>query len=179
VRRTTCRIVGVALGCALVLVGASVPAWALEPGSLDPSFGGDGRVDRDFGSELKETGLDMVLQADGKVVVAGGQQEGGDGKFAVARYNPGGAFDTSFHGTGHLTVPIGLATSSTRATGVALTPSGKIVAAGLSGDGDFAVMRLGPGGTLDHSFSGDGKVVVGFGQDSFDEAFTTAVQPDG
>jgi uncharacterized delta-60 repeat protein len=64
---------------------------------------------------------------------------------------------------------------------VALQPDGKIVAAGTIGDeetGDFALARYRPDGTLDRSFSRDGKVIVAFGPGS-DQAHAVAVQPDG
>jgi uncharacterized delta-60 repeat protein len=50
------------------------------------------------------------------------------------------------------------------------------VAAGGSG-GDFAVVRLNPDGSLDTSFSGDGKQTTDFGGD--DDAAELAIQADG
>jgi uncharacterized delta-60 repeat protein/uncharacterized repeat protein (TIGR01451 family) len=53
-------------------------------GSLDTTFGSDGRVTTDFGGN--ENGLSVVLQVDGKIVMAGWTDAGGDLDFAVARY---------------------------------------------------------------------------------------------
>ena len=69
-----------------------MPARYNSDGSLDTSFGIGGSV---------VTGLlrgsDVVIQPDGKIVVAGdslGPQMNGD--FAVARFNSDGSLDTSF-----------------------------------------------------------------------------------
>lgn len=47
----------------------ALPAVA-EPGDLDDSFGGDGRVTTTFGSG-DESANAVVIQADGRIVVAG------------------------------------------------------------------------------------------------------------
>ena len=48
-----------------------------------------------------------------------------------------------------------------------------------SGSGDFALARYLPNGTLDATFSGDGKVLTNFGSGSHDEAYALALQPNG
>jgi uncharacterized delta-60 repeat protein len=55
----------------------------LPDGSLDPTFGVEGKVTTDLGGDNQAGAL--VLQPDGKLVVAGGA--GGD--FALARYESG------------------------------------------------------------------------------------------
>ncbi|WP_244258237.1 calcium-binding protein [Streptomyces sp. Tu 2975] len=105
-------------------------------GSLDTGFGGDGRVDPPAG------GRDMVLQSDGRIVLAGGSVPG---DFAVVRHNPDGSLDTGFGGDGLVTTDFG---GSDRARGVVLQDDGKIVAAGSGGpNGDFALARYEGGGT--------------------------------
>ena len=94
-----------------------------EPdGSLDPSFGQNGRVTTDLGAS--EGANALVLQPDGKLVVAG--ESGGD--FALARYNPDGSLDTSFSGDGIVTTDF--AGWGDVAYAVALQDDGRIVAAG-------------------------------------------------
>ena len=44
---------------------------------------------------------------------------------------------------------------------------------------DFALARYLPNGTLDATFSGDGRVLTDFGSGSDDYAFALALQPDG
>ena len=51
---------------------------------------------------------------------------------------------------------------------MAIQADGKIVAVGARGDGDFALARYNTDGTLDPSFSGDGKQTTNFA--GFDQA---------
>ena len=137
-------------------------------GSLDTSFSGDGTTVTAFGSGGARG---VALQDDGKIVVAGGT--GGlpaARDFALARYNTNGALDTGFSGDGMLRTDIA---DVDAATGVAVQEDGKIVAVGhadvLSVDhpdtaisGDFALARYNPDGSLDASFSGNGKQTTDF-----------------
>ena len=65
----------------------------MAAGSLDPTFGGDGRIVRDAG-----TGGAVVVQADGKVITAGEIDSPGGGgfDFFLARYNADGSPDATF-----------------------------------------------------------------------------------
>ena len=70
--------------------------------------------------------------------------------------------------------------ASDRATGVALQGDGKIVVVGAGGGdltSDFALARYNPDGSLDTSFSGDGKQTTDFGR--LDGANGVALQGDG
>ena len=138
-------------------------------GSLDPSFSGDGRQTTDFGGNDFATGV--AIQADGKIVAVGH----GRGDLALARYNPNGSLDTSFSGDGKQGTNFGAADDF--ASGVAIQENGKIVALGTTGGGNFALARYNPNGTLDTSFSGDGKQVTNFGGN--DEASGVVIQADG
>ncbi len=62
---------------------------------------------------------------------------------------------------------------------MAIQADGKIVAVGPSGadGGDFALARYNPNGSLDTSFSGDGKQTTDFG--GVDRANGVAIQADG
>jgi uncharacterized delta-60 repeat protein len=145
-------------------------------GSLDPSFSGDGKQTTDFGLDDGATGV--ALQGDGKIVVVGGGFVGADGDvFALARYNPDGSLDPSFSGDGKQTTNFG---NVDQANGVAVQGDGKIVAVGTAGLGGFALARYNADGSLDTSFSGDGKQTTAFGsQNSLDEGTAVALQPDG
>jgi len=67
-------------------------------GSLDPTFGASGKVTTDFGNGY-DYGWALAIQGDGRIVAVGrtDPQQGFPG-FAVARYNPNGALDTTFGG---------------------------------------------------------------------------------
>ncbi len=108
-------------------------------------------------------------------------RSGKSSDFAVARYNPNGSLDTSFSGDGKQTASFG---ESDVAKGVAIQADGKIVAVGNDCNGnpdttcDFALARFStPNGSLDTSFSGDGKQTADLGY--VDIADATRVQEDG
>ena len=164
VRRTAStrprRPVAAGLVAALVALGlvlaSPLPSGAAEAGSLDPAFGGNGTVVTDVGADTQDTGVDVAVQPDGKIVVAG--TSGDD--VLVLRYNADGTLDTSFSGDGKLTQDISGADAG---NAVALQPDGKILVAGSSGaDTAFAVLRFTPAGALDTTFDTDGVVTEPF-----------------
>ncbi|HET6867778.1 MAG TPA: PASTA domain-containing protein [Solirubrobacteraceae bacterium] len=149
-------------------------------GSLDTSFNGTGKVTTAVGPGFAlDYANALALQPDGKLVAAGSSNNGSKNDFAVARYNPDGSPDTSFHGTGKVTTAIGPADNEAYA--VAVQPDGKVLVAGKSSNGsnyDFALARYNPDGSPDTSFNGTGKVTTAIGPDD-DIAAAIAVQPDG
>src|SRR5262245_52585394 len=155
-------------------------------GTLDPTFGSRGRVRTDFPG-LAAVPSSVVIQPDGKIVVAGGAFPlftfAGD--FKIVRYNPNGSLDTSF-GDG------GIATTSFPGDGsyafaVALQADGKIIAAGTDfvdfnpgdmSDTDFALARYNTDGTPDATFGTGGQVTTDFFGNE-DDVFSVLIQPDG
>ncbi len=68
------------------------------------------------------------------------------------------------------------------ASAVALTPDGKIVVVGSSTAGNaqvFSVARYNTDGTLDITFSGDGKTFTALGTNNYAQGMAVAVQADG
>jgi uncharacterized delta-60 repeat protein len=135
-----------------------------------------------FGSNETDTARDVVIQNDGKVVVAGTHQGSGYGgeQFAVLRLNADGTPDTSFSGDGMNTLDI---RDDDQATSVALQSldgdgtaqrivvggSSTVFQIGISGGDnldsfstDFAVARFTSTGAVDTSFNGNGYVVTPF-----------------
>jgi uncharacterized delta-60 repeat protein len=134
----------------------------LLTGDLDLTFSGDGLVTTAFpnGSGSLAEGRAMLIQDDGKIVVAGYASNGTNDDFAVARYNTDGSLDNSFDGDGKVTTAVG--TARDVAESIALQSDGKIIVAGFTRNGSsdqFAVVRYNTDGTLDTSFDGDGKLV--------------------
>jgi len=146
-------------------------------GTLDPTFGGDGKVTTPIMSD-SDTANAVALQPDGKIVAAGEGYTGADYEFALARYNANGSLDAGFDADGLLTTVLGVSTA--RARGVIVQPDGKILAAG-SAQGtspEFGFVRYSPNGTLDTSFDGDGKVTTVVGTNNHG-AVAVGTQPDG
>jgi uncharacterized delta-60 repeat protein len=146
-------------------------------GNLDLAFSGDGKVLTDFGGV--DSAHDVAIQSSGKIVVSGVRcNTSSVCDLALARYNPNGALDPTFSGDGKQVVSFG--SSNGTEGGLAIQADGKIVVAGFmtngAGDSDFAAYRLNPNGTLDASFSGDGKVNFGFGAGRQDAAFNMVLQ---
>jgi uncharacterized delta-60 repeat protein len=148
-------------------------------GSLDTSFGDDGKVTTDFFG-FAEAAIAVALQPDGKIVAVGGTGFGFAFDFALARYNRDGSLDTSFGDGGKVTTDFFGGADQARA--VAIQPGGKIVVAGLvrlsSEDFDFALARYNRDGSLDTSFGDGGKVTTDFFGFS-DTASAVAIQPGG
>ena len=144
-------------------------------GSLDTSFDGDGTVLTPVGTS-GDYAYDVALQSDGKIVVAGHAGIGSRNNFAVVRYNTDGTLDTSFGSDGKVTTPL---FDTDGAHAVAIQADGKIVAAGRSlnsvGTEFVGVVRYNTDGTLDTSFSGDGRLISSQGC----AAYSSALQTDG
>jgi uncharacterized delta-60 repeat protein len=99
-------------------------------GTLDSSFDGDGRVITPFGITF---GGDVVVQNNGKILVAGHSNFGGSRNwdFVLLRYNADGTLDSTFDGDGKVTTDFG-ASSEDRAYSMALQHDGRIILAGRS-----------------------------------------------
>ena len=97
-------------------------------GTLDTSFGGTGIVKTDLGSNRSLD--DLVLQADGKIIVEGEISNVDSRDFLLARYNSDGSLDTSFGANGKVVTDFGGGQDS--AGGIAAQPDGKIVVIGGS-----------------------------------------------
>ena len=182
--------------------------FRLNPdGSPDSSFGSGGRTVISVqagGTHVDSTGGYVDLQPDGKILVGGSDTlnpsatSSDTGDFVIARLTAAGALDTSFNSTGIQTVNIGNTTAndySSSLAGLALTPDGKIVAAGTttppspgptaSASQDFVVARLTSAGALDTSFNNTGTETINFTAatpttpPSNDTASGVVVQTDG
>jgi uncharacterized delta-60 repeat protein len=164
-------------------------------GTLDPAFGGDGKVVRHFHSRLcggSPIANAVAVQPDGKIVAAGmigcapkvGALPGP--YFIVARYRVSGSLDPTFGRHGRVTTVFHVGNRADSAFDVAVQANGRIVAAGWEGvrppatdRTNFALIRFTTGGRLDASFGGDGKVATTFGDKRCDSRIVAIVlQPD-
>ena len=147
-------------------------------GSPDNSFSNNGRIKVPVGSS-HDYGWFCSLQPNGKIIAAGPVRQGPDLEFGMVRLNTNGSLDNSFGNGGKVITPFSNADDFSWSC--ALAPDGKIVVGGASTIGDnrkFAVARYLTNGTLDPSFSADGKVVTSIGAGE-DKGRSVIVQPDG
>jgi uncharacterized delta-60 repeat protein len=148
-------------------------------GSLDNTFDTNGMVITDFGSDRFDYGYAVVIQPDGKIIIAGESSvTANTSDFGLARYNPDGSLDSSFDTDGKVITDFG---SDEQGHAITLQPDGRIVVAGHNGNGsnyDFALARYNSDGSLDTSLDSDGKVITDFGSNS-DLGSAVALQPDG
>ena len=161
-------------------------------GSIDTTFGTNGRVVIDFGGMGNLGREDMAnavaIQDDGKIVIGGSTRSvTGNPIYAAVRLNPDGSFDTTFDADGKVAIDLIDPGSANEVIAVLIQPDGKIVlvgegpsATGAANDEDFAAVRLNPDGSLDTAFGTGGKVSVEVtAADQRDTPRAAALQADG
>ncbi|MEJ7827382.1 MAG: hypothetical protein WKF91_04285 [Segetibacter sp.] len=145
-------------------------------GSLDNTFGTDGKVTTDFG--MHEQIHCIALQSDGKIVAAGLGTTSGNSSgyaFSLARYNANGSLDNTFGVGGKVITTLSAGSFNPDIVySIAIQVDGKIVAGGES-EGNFALVRYNPDGSLDNTFDTDGKVNI----DMIGRVRSVAIQSDG
>jgi len=171
-----------------LLAGQNVFALARynAAGVLDGTFGGngDGKVttfiqdsDSDGTGDGDDLGRAMLIQPDGKIVVAGLAFDGpnAENAFGVARFNADGTLDQAV-----LTrfPAVGGADEDAGGWAVARQQDGKIVVAGTDNAGDFALVRYNPDLTEDLTFGSGGVVTTAIGS-GVDQIRAMAIQTDG
>lgn len=159
-------------GAALFFVCQTAATEAQQnPGNLDTSFNGNGKIIAAFDNPDNVAGA-VAVQPDGKIVVAGltgtidtFSKTPGSSNFLVLRYNADGSLDSTFDMDGKVVTSFG--NGEDGAGAVLIQPDGKIIAAGSSETarstdnfnlavvryfGDNIVAR-----SADFDFDGDGK----------------------
>ncbi|WP_245400237.1 hypothetical protein [Nocardia albiluteola] len=149
-------------------------------GRLDAGFALGGKISADLGTRAGHAKA-VVIDSDGKIVVAGSTRDPVQGdKFVLVRYTSSGQQDTDFGENGKVSTDFG--GKAAVAYGLALTPAGKLVAAGTStgtATGDtIALARYTSDGKLDAGFGNGGKVSTNPGVKA-NSANAVAVQHDG
>jgi uncharacterized delta-60 repeat protein len=140
-------------------------------GTLDPTFAGDGMALVEFDGESSARAV--AVQRNGKVLLAGRAVHplpsgccASD--FALARLTPTGALDSSFGGDGKVLTDFlpGPDNGQDDAHALLVRADGRILVAGGGVAGadsvDFAVARYRANGSLDPTFSYDGRVTTDF-----------------
>jgi uncharacterized delta-60 repeat protein len=133
-------------------------------GSVQTSYGPDdvGLVvaPEELGFSL--TGVSAALDPDGRLLVGGTLNDGGNNDFALCRFDIDGSLDAFPNGLQCLKVAFDLGgTNDDTLRDIAVQSDGKIVMAGSAGFSaeliEGAVARIDTNGDLDTTFNGDGK----------------------
>ncbi len=121
----------------------------LPDGTLDSSFGGDGKVTTQVSPiDLTSVAYGLARQAGGKLVAVGRAANAGDElhqDFGAARYGPRGGLDTTFGGDGKVVTSVAPDPQTDFARAVAVGSDGKIVVGGYA--------DMGPPEYVDYSFT--------------------------
>jgi len=146
-------------------------------GSLDTSFGVDGRFFIRVGSDAVFNSL--LIEPDGKILAGGSGMVGKTPEFLLARLNADGTYDHSFDGTG--VAQLGFAGFQSQSiAAMAFGTGGKIIVGGTATDAAgadaFSVARYLPDGRLDPTFAYGGRIAghpLGMPSEEFALAATT------
>lgn len=138
-------------------------------GSLDNTFGRNGKVITDFGGN-NDFPYGIAIQPDHKILVGGYYNAGNKANTGIIRYNPDGSVDATFGNKGKTAAA--LPNASVDCFSIALQPDNKIVAGAtayyLNGtNSDYALFRFQSNGKPDLGFGSNGKVITSV-TDGFD-----------
>jgi uncharacterized delta-60 repeat protein len=135
----------------------------LANGSPDTSFSGDGQTRTQIPAVQDAYAAGVAIDSKRRIVVAGSTTGSTSDDFAVARYTPAGNLDLAFSQDGTVTTAMTPPGGYADARTVAVDDQDRIVVGGDEEATDFALARYRPNGSLDTSFSGDGKAFTSFG----------------
>lgn len=123
-------------------------------GSLDASFGTNGKVTTSIGAAA-DRAYALLVQPDGKIVLGGTSDAGSTTglDFALARYTASGQLDPGFGTGGKVTTAVAKGSTSDTVYALALH-EGRIFAAG--GETDFMLAKYTAAGALDTTFGAGG-----------------------
>jgi uncharacterized delta-60 repeat protein len=148
-------------------------------GILDDSFGnGSGYVTLNINNN-NDYGQSLAIQPDGKILLGGYCDNGGNNDFCIARFNSDGTLDTTFGTSGKVIQPIG--SNDIYGRSLAIQPDGKILLGGYCYNGsytDFCIARFNSSGSLDTSFNSIGYIIQ-YITSYDDNGYSLVIQPDG
>jgi len=150
-------------------------------GALETTFGSGGKLDINAASAANgnSEGRAVLLQPDGRILIAGFAFGPGSSNLLVMRLNADGTLDPTF-GTGGIT-RTAVGSSEDIANAMVRQPDGRVVIAGSTyagGQRDFALARYTVAGVLDPTFGTGGIVTTAVGP-SDDYAYSLLLMPWG
>jgi uncharacterized delta-60 repeat protein len=147
-------------------------------GTPDSTFGSNGFVRISFDENFDELASCVVIQSDGKIVVAGSVELGTAGwDFGIVRLNANGTLDATYSG-GKVKVDVSVPPPGGNdfARDMIIQPDDKVVIVGTTRptpNNDFGIVRMTTTGVVDGSF----RTRIDIGGN--DEAYGVVRQPDG
>lgn len=154
-------------------------------GSLDSSFGVNGKVITDFGG--RERIFWIVITPDDKIIGVGNSDTNSipsDSKIVLAKYQSNGALDTTFGTNGKVETQVNNVIKNDLIRYAELQSDGKLVCTGytlvsnVNYTTDFLLMRYNANGSLDTTFDNDGIVTTNF-TNGTDQSQALKIQSDG
>jgi uncharacterized delta-60 repeat protein len=153
-------------------------------GSLDKTFGKNGKVITDFNKNNDRAGS-CTIQSNGKILVVGSTANPinpNQTDFAIARYKTDGSLDSSFGSFGELIIDFD--NRSDYASCVALQEDNKIVVTGYTSlengiESHMALVRLNTDGAIDSTFGTNGKIINADFNNDANFNIQVAIQSDG
>lgn len=139
----------------------------LPTGSLDTSFGNQGTILNTFSNTDSSVALSVAFDQNNNIVISGIDYNSNtdNSYYALARYLPDGSLDTSFGDDG-IIVNQYFSISDSLALSLAIDQNNNIVIAGFA-NGQYALARYLPTGSLDYSFGYQGTLVSSFTENSY------------
>jgi uncharacterized delta-60 repeat protein len=120
---------------------SEMAVWKLDStGALDSDFGSGGVAVIDFGPGFGSANA-LLVQGDGKILLAGAAADDGGVVAALARVDSGGVLDPEFDMDGKLTLKVGSADSD-QVFGLEEQPDGKVVAFGWARNADLDALMI-------------------------------------
>jgi uncharacterized delta-60 repeat protein len=187
-------------GKILVASGSLAPTPQLQAGTIS-RYNSNGSLDATFGASGTAASVGsasaLLLQSDGKIVVAGALTSkinaapaANDVGFGIIRYTSSGSIDKTFGSGGVAIADFGANAPLSGAFALAIQSNGDIVAAGaaaqgaanLSFDSAFGLARFTSTGQLDSSFGSGGLVtttILSGSSNVYSDVTGLAIQSDG
>lgn len=123
-------------------------------GALDPTFSGDGKLVVPIGFITNNTGEAVLIQPDGRILVAGSENTMDGRRMTVVRLNANGTLHTAFGTNGRATLPSNL-NGDTEALCMVRGDDGSIILGGARSDqfSTALMAKVDANGTEDAAFS--------------------------
>lgn len=148
-------------------------------GTLDTSFDSDGHVTLDIVGE-DDQASDVLIQPNGKIVIAGNSVNSGVRSALLARFDGDGTLDTTF-GVNGVVIPSFGASGPDVFVSIVQLENGQLLVTGSRDDGsqnDIILLRYSADGAIDTTFGTNGVVVTPIGS-NYSLASGLAVQSSG